>query len=187
MSLSSVPLPELIQQLQLGGDDPRSSDAAVEVLRRFQPLLRKYWAWHRIGEYDDYVQEVMVRLFVALPRLKSLEAFPGLFRKIVIGTATDALRSPRPDTASIEDIDEERLTSVFDESLSTSVVVRSYLEHLPPREREVLSMLFFDDMDPDEVAAKLSLTAGTVRMTKSRAIERLRGLLAGEQRKFRPG
>lgn len=181
--LNGLPLSEIIALLKLGSGDPRSSAAAVEILRRFRPLLRKYWAWHRLGEFDDFVQETMVRLFVALPNLRSAEAFPGLFRRIVIGTATDTLRAPRSETVDLAEVDEARLAIEFDESLSTGVVVRSYLEHLPQREREVLEMLFFDDIDPAEAAMRLSITEGAVRTTKSRALGRIRLHLDGDRKK----
>ena len=183
--LSELPLSSVIVQLRLGEHDPRSSAAATEILRRFQPLLRKYWAWHRLGEYDDFVQEAMLRLFIALPRLRHLESFPGLFRRIVIGTATDALRSREDRLGGTEDLDEEQLTVEFDDSLSTAVVVRSYLEHLPPREREVIEMTFFEDLDPSEVAARVNLSEGAVRATKSRAIARLRTILGAVTKESR--
>ena len=182
--ISDLPLPEVIGYLlRLNESDPRSSAAATEILRRFQPLLRKYWAWHRLGEYEDFVQEAMLRLFIALPSLRNLDSFPGLFRRIVIGTAADALRARVESAADVEDLNDEQLAVEFDESLSTGVVVRSYLEHLPPREREVINLTFFEDLDPAEVAVRLNLSEGAVRMTKSRAIGRLRTILGQDTKK----
>lgn len=182
--LSELPLPSVIALLRLGERDSRSSAAATEILRRFHPLLRKYWAWHRLGEYDDFVQEAMLRLFIALPLLRDVEAFPGLFRRIVIGTAADVLRT-REDRSEVADLDEEQLAAEFDDSLSTAVVIRSHLERLSPREREVIELTFFEDLSPSEVAARLNLSEGAVRMTKSRAISRLRTILGLLQKKIR--
>lgn len=182
-TLADLPLREVIGQLRLDDRDPRSSAAAAEILRRFQPLLRKYWAWHRLGEYEDFVQESMLRLFIALPRLRDVDSFPGLFRRIVIGTATDALRARELKGEELVDLDEEQLSEAFDDSFATAVVVRSYLEHLPPKEREVIQMAFFEDLDPREIAARLEVTEGAVRTTKSRAIARLRTILGHERKK----
>ena len=181
--LGQLPLPQLIEHLRSPQHDPRSSAAAVEILRRFQPLLRKYWAWHRLGSYEDFVQEAMVRLFIALPKLRDAESFPGLFRRIVIGAATDALRKPKAELVNIDEIDEEQLTVGFDESLGTAVVVRSYLELLPPREQLVINLVFFEDRDFPEVARMLGITEGAVRTTKSRAVARLRELLQASEKK----
>jgi len=179
---SALALPLLLARLRNRDNEDTSSQAAVEILRRFQPLLRKYWAWHRLGGYEDFVQETMLRLFIALPRLRDSEAFPGLFRRIVIGTATDALRHKRFEGSDSAAVDAETLSTKFDESLATAVVVRSYLELLPPREREVVHLLYFEDLDASEVAQRLGLSAGAVRMTKSRAISRLRELLVAPRR-----
>jgi len=176
--ISQLPLPEVIKRLQAGERDARSSNAAVEVLRRFQPLLKKYWTWHPYGQYEDFVQEVMLRLFIALPSLRDLEAFPGLFRRIVIGAAADGLRASKGERSNIDEVDEKHLSVEFDESLATAVVVRSYLELLSPREQEVVRLTFLEDVDVADAARHLGLSEGAVRMTRSRAIRRLRELLA---------
>jgi RNA polymerase sigma factor (sigma-70 family) len=183
--LAALPLPLLLARLRDKDNQANASQAAVEILRRFQPLLRKYWAWHRLGEYEDFVQEVMLRLFIALQRLRDANAFPGLLRRIVIGTATDALRSMHFETPDFAALDPDKLTVEFDESLATAVIVRSYLELLPPREQEVVSLLLFEDLDTGEVAQKVGLSVGAVRTTKSRAIRRLRKLLVPQKKSGR--
>jgi RNA polymerase sigma factor (sigma-70 family) len=182
--LPALALSEVIALLRLADPDPRASRAATEILRRFQPLLRKYWAWHRLGEYEDFVQEALLRLFVALPRLRDPAAFPGLFRRVVIGTATDVLRARGTslEAAQVE-MDEEMLVAEFDDSISTPVVVRTYLEHLPPREREVIELSFLDELPVPQVARRMGLTEGGVRTARSRAIARLRSLMGAVTKK----
>ena len=55
--------------------------------------------------------------------------------------------------------------------------MRSYLELLSRREREVLELLYFEDMDPADAAKVLGITAGALRTTKVRALTRLRDAL----------
>lgn len=174
--LSTLPLPEVIGLLRSDEHDARSSAAATEILRRFQPLLRKYWLGRRAGEYEDFVQEAMVRLFIALPKLRDAAAFPGLFRRIVIGTAADTLKGMR-ELDTVYDVSEDELALEFDHAISTAVVVRSYLEELSPREREVVELSFFEDLSAAEVALRLGVSEGSARMTKSRAVARLRTIL----------
>ena len=174
--LMSLPLPEVTELLRLDEHDPRASEAATEVLRRFQPLLRKYWLRHRSGEYEDYVQEAMVRLFIALPKLRDPAAFPGLFRRIVIGTAADASKGVK-DMDDIDEISEDELTKHFDESIAAAVVIGAHLEELTPKERAVIQMTFFEELSAGEIARRQGISEGSVRMTKSRAIGRLRTIL----------
>jgi RNA polymerase sigma factor (sigma-70 family) len=180
---TSLPLPRLLEDLRADAGSGRADEAIREILRRFHPLLRKYWRWQHVGAYEDFLQEVMVRLFSSLPHLRDPDAFPGLLRSIVLATSVDLLRRKSVETVDITDVDPDRFAVEFDESTATPLLVRSYLELLPPREREVLHLSFFADLDPAEVAKSLGLSAGAVRMTKSRALARLRTLLSVEPRR----
>ena len=52
------------------------------------------------------------------------------------------------------------------------------LWRLPPRQREVLALRIFLDLDTDVIARQLGIEAGTVRMHLSRAVAALRHELA---------
>lgn len=173
-----APLDALVAALRLGSE-PVASAAAGEVGRRFSPLVRKYWRAQQCGEYTDFFQEVMVRLFVALPGLRESGAFPGLFRRIVIGAAADYWRSLEPTVADHRSDAmpaPEAVEESFDEDLITCLIVRTYLEVLPPREREVIEFIYMHDLDVVEVAQAIGVTPGAVRTTKRRALQKLRAV-----------
>jgi RNA polymerase sigma-70 factor (sigma-E family) len=48
------------------------------------------------------------------------------------------------------------------------------LRHLPPRQREVIALRIFLDLDTDVIARQLGIEAGTVRMHLSRGVTALR-------------
>ncbi len=48
------------------------------------------------------------------------------------------------------------------------------LRRLPPRQREVIALRIFLDLDTDAIARQLGIEAGTVRMHLSRAVTALR-------------
>jgi RNA polymerase sigma-70 factor (ECF subfamily) len=58
--------------------------------------------------------------------------------------------------------------------------VRSGLDRLPDRDREVLVLRFLEDLSTAEAAAVLGTGASTVKMRLVRALQRLRDLLGGE-------
>jgi len=59
--------------------------------------------------------------------------------------------------------------------------VQAALALLPPRDREVLVLLYMEELSVAEIGAVLGMTEGAVRTRHVRALERLRGLLpAGE-------
>src|SRR5687767_14859473 len=92
--LEAAPLSQLIAWFRGDHDDAIRSRAAAEILRRFEPLLRKYCRClgRPAEDYRDFVQEVMVRVLISLPRLRDPRAFPGLMRNIVTNTAADIWR-----------------------------------------------------------------------------------------------
>jgi RNA polymerase sigma-70 factor (ECF subfamily) len=57
--------------------------------------------------------------------------------------------------------------------------VRAALEQLPPRDREVLVLLYMEDLSAVEIAAILGLSEGAVRARHLRALDRLRRLMPG--------
>lgn len=177
---------------EAGLSDARDASPYVEeIIRRFEPLLRA--AWRRVSQapeydYQDFVHDVFVKLFQGLPHLENAKAFPGYFRKVALSVVADhyrrRLRTAEPYPEAFEGaVEREALESLVervDDTLQTAVLVRSYLEHLPPKEREVLYLEFFRETPTKEIGKILKLTPGAVRMLKSRALSRLRKVLADE-------
>ena len=55
--------------------------------------------------------------------------------------------------------------------------VRAALETLSPDDRDLLRALYFEQIDAVDLAARLGLTAGALRVRKHRAVERLAAAL----------
>ena len=150
-----------------------------ELIGRFEPLLRRAWQRDISGEYQDFVQDVFVRLFAGLPQLRNPKAFPGYLRSIVLSVASHHWRRKgrAPSRTAFE---VERLVHGFDEELITRIFIRTYVERLPMREREVISMAYLEDLSTSEIAHKLGVTTGAARTLKRRAISRLRELFLND-------
>jgi len=174
--VQAMPVEQLVCELR-GASPENSSIFFEEIVRRFEPLIRK--AWRRsahLSEYDDFAQDAFVRLFRGLPGLQNPKAFPGYFRSIVISVLLDNLRrGPWPFTDDIKAT--EQVTESVDKQILTGIFVRSYLEHLPPREKEVISLEYLGDYPTADIAIKLGLKPGAVRTVKARALKRLREML----------
>jgi len=170
---------ELIVQLRATRIE-QASPYCEELILRFEPLLRR--AWHEVGgEYEDFVQDVFLRLFAGLPQLRNPKAFPGYFRSVALSVASRWWRRERlAIKRSEEDID--RLLLHTDESLITGIFVRSYLEHLPIRERQIIELIFLEEWSMNDIAEFLDLEPGAVRATKSRALKKLRAFLLKDAR-----
>jgi RNA polymerase sigma-70 factor (ECF subfamily) len=64
--------------------------------------------------------------------------------------------------------------------------VRSTLERMAPRDREVLVLRYLEMLTNAEVADVLGISEGAVKVRHFRALERFRGLLGDEHREERP-
>ena len=128
-------------------------------------FLKLYRVWPRLvrrGELDGYVRRMVVRAFLSENRRKwrSREHLPG--------ELPDVPASPESDHA-------QRLS------------VRAALAGVPPKQRAVLVLRYWDDLSVEETAAALGCTAGTVKSQSARGLATLRKLLDPHQLGHFPG
>jgi RNA polymerase sigma-70 factor (ECF subfamily) len=74
----------------------------------------------------------------------------------------DALPDPGVDAETAAGLDEDR------------ALVRSVMESLPQKERQLLQWLFFEDCDKDEVCRRLDIDRNYLRVLLHRAKHRFR-------------
>jgi RNA polymerase sigma factor (sigma-70 family) len=92
-----------------------------------------------------------------------------------VNLATDRwrLRTRRPQEAGDEGLD--RLTVIDAHAqVEDRLELVAALRTLPPRQRAVLVLRYFDDLTEAETARLLGCSVGTVKSTTSRALARLR-------------
>jgi len=171
------------------GGDTRARD---DLLTLIHPLVLKYCR-ARLGRQeslmssaDDVAQDVCMAVVSALPnyQLKGLS-----FRAFVYGIAahkvTDAFRAigrnraepvaDLPDGPVTADGPEHRLLAA-----EMSARLGRLLNHLTPRQREVLVLRLAVGLSAEETAQAVRSTPGAVRVTQHRALGRLRKILLGE-------
>lgn len=68
----------------------------------------------------------------------------------------------------------------YEYSIKTEIVETIYnsIEHLPEECRKIFKLLYYDELKPAEVAARLQISVNTVYVQKSRAVNTLRLKLA---------
>ena len=177
ISLTSAPLEELLEILTAAErNEAQCNHAIEEIARRFKPLVIKYWQkTGRTIEYAEFLQEVFSRLFGSIGALRDARAFPGFLRRIVVGAAADYWRL-RKQEGEAYGLDIDELHEAFDADLVTALAIRTVLERLPEHERVVMELSFLEDRGSADVGRRLGISAGAVRVTKSRAIKHLRDL-----------
>jgi len=164
-------------------DDRRRAEFEQFVAGSTNSLLRTaYLLVGDLAESEDLVQECFVAVAKRWPRVRSMEHPRAYARRVLLNLALDgsARRSRRRLELERSDTIDER----FDERSSgelTAVDSRSELvaalARLPPRQRAVLVLRYFEDLSESETAAALQCSIGTVKSTASRALARLQSAM----------
>lgn len=126
------------------------------------------------AEAEDLVQTTLAKTYASWSRVRDVNAAPGYARTVLVNTATSwfrkrSWRNERP-TAEPPDLAHET-------DPSDRPALMSALTELPPRQRAVIVLRFYEDLSVAQAAAALGVTEGTVKSQTSDALARLRTLL----------
>jgi RNA polymerase sigma-70 factor (sigma-E family) len=134
--------------------------------------------WHAA---QDAVQTALTRLYLAWPRLQRREAVDPYVRQIVIRSVVDQRRLARfRREASWAQPPDTRFTADLAEATPDRLAVLAALAQVPPRQRAVLVLRYWEDQSVDEVALALGCSTGTVKSQAARGLQTLRELLGDE-------
>jgi len=162
----------------IGGRDRQEFEAFVAASS--DRLLRTAYLLTRdSGHAEDVVQSALLR---TARRWRSARRAPEAYaRTVVTNLVKDRWRGlrRRPAEAPLE---HDVPIAVHDGLLDRDALMRAARE-LPPGQRAVLVLRFFDDLSVEETARTLGVTAGTVKSQTSRALVTLRAALASDSEK----
>jgi RNA polymerase sigma-70 factor (sigma-E family) len=126
------------------------------------------------GLAEDLVQTALAKTYAAWPKVRDVQAAPGFARTTMVNTASSWFRKHgwRNEVPTELLPDHSR-----DADLSDRPAVLDALRRLPPRQRAVVVLRFYEDLSVAETAHALGCTDGTVKSQTSKALDTLRGLL----------
>lgn len=146
-------------------------------LRRFGYLLCA--DWHLA---EDLVQNTLVKMFKAWPRIQQRDTVNRYARQTLTRTWLDEKRRPwRRSEARDGELPELADPAVDvaahgDRGFDREMVLRAMTE-VPPRQRAVLVLRYWEDLSIAETAATLSCSEGNVKSQQSRGLEKLRTVI----------
>jgi RNA polymerase sigma-70 factor (sigma-E family) len=159
---------------QRGWDDERF---VTFVTERSSALLS--YAHRLTGQphdAEDLLQDVLIRCAAAWPRILQQDDPEGYVRRALARGAINRWRRgwrelPRaePGHGSVDD------------DLAQSEPVWAAVKALPPRQRAVVVLRYYEGLSEAEIAAVLRIRPGTVKSQASRALSTLRGALSAER------
>jgi RNA polymerase sigma-70 factor (sigma-E family) len=166
------------------GRDAAGDAAFTEFAAASRGRLRST-AYLLCGDWErasDHVQEGLIRVYVAWPRLVRHGGELAYARKAVVSAFLDSRRkrssterpaSEHSDRASAEDL----AAGVADRAALMAALAR-----LPRRQCACLVLRYFEELDVRETAAALGCSEGTVKSQTSRALASLREMFEDASR-----
>lgn len=145
-------------------------DARALVMRRTAYLL--CGDWHRA---EDIVQTALIKLYVAWSRVRK-DSVDAYARKVLVRTAIDESRRGFFQRERSVDVVPE--PAVTDDSADFDL--RQALDALPPGQRAVVVLRYWEDLSITETARILGRTEGTVKSQAAKGLAALRELLEDE-------
>jgi RNA polymerase sigma-70 factor (sigma-E family) len=157
---------------------PLTDDEFTELVHVAWPGLYRT-AYLMLGDHqlaEDLVQASLAKTYASWRKVKDPAAAPAYARVVLANTAASwfrrrSWRNERPTEVLPEQAAEH------DPSHRPALV--DALRQLPPRQRAVVVLRYYDDLSVREVAHALGCSEGTVKSQTSDALARLR-LLLGE-------
>lgn len=133
--------------------------------------------WHRA---EDLVQQTFTKLYLAWRRIERHEALDNYTRRTLLHTflserrrawfRNESIGSPaiEPAAPPVAGTDER-------------LMLLDALMKVPPRQRAVLVLRYWEDQSIQQTAELLGCSAGNVKSQSTRGLATLRGLLEGER------
>ena len=149
------------------------------VASRTPALLRSaYLLVGDHGQAEDLVQTALVKTYLAWSRIREPGAVESYVRRTMATTATSWWRGRRFRERVVETLPETAATDDLDPSLERDRLW-SHLRQLPPRQRAVLVLRYYEGLSEAEIADSLGVSKGTVKSQNSKAMATLRSKLGG--------
>ena len=134
----------------------------------------------RLGDRDEAVeaaQEVMVRAYVALPKLKKPKAFSSWLLGIAEHVAKESRRRKRRTPQFNGDTVLDSIQARPETDHSPDLALARAVARLSDEQRNVILLRFYGNQSCAEIGRQLGVSTGTVTSRLSRAYARLREVL----------
>jgi RNA polymerase sigma-70 factor (sigma-E family) len=126
------------------------------------------------GLAEDLVQTALAKTYAAWPKVRDIRSAPGFARTTLVNTASSWFRR----RSWRNELPTESLPETgHDPDPSVRPAVVDALSQLPPRQRAVVVLRFYEDLSVAEAARALGCSEGTVKSQTSKALDTLRRLL----------
>lgn len=151
------------------------------LVRRYQEKV--YWIARRFaGDHDsadDIAQEVFIKIYSALGSFRGESSFFTWLYRITVNIALNHLRKKRVKTVfRMEDVAEDEVTSTDDPTLNIEhreleESLEMAIRRLPPKQRTVFVLRFFEELPYEEIASILKTSEGGLKANYFHALRKI--------------
>jgi len=152
------------------------------VVKRHQDAVSK-WMWRFTRDrviLEELVQDVFIEAWVSLSRFKGESAFRTWLFTIATRVGYRYWRKKAKDVAITTEAADRVMIDDGEKEITSSEAAEALyglLSGLPPRDRLVLTLMYFEEMDTKEIARMTGWTRSMVKVQAYRARNKLRKLL----------
>ena len=153
----------------------RDAEFAAYMSARQPGLLRTaYLLTGNRHEAEDLVQTALAKLYLSWDKVERRELVDGYVRRILVNEHHSLWRRAwkRREYPSDDLPDRRGSTDRYDEGLSEALW--NFVRTLPPKQRAVVVLRYYEDLSEAETAETLGISVGTVKSQCSRALAQLR-------------
>ncbi|MBI1804638.1 MAG: RNA polymerase sigma factor [Ignavibacteriae bacterium] len=153
-----------------------------ELVRRYQEKV--YWIARRVvgshDDADDIVQDVFVRVYRGLKDFRSESGFYTWVYRITVNLSLNAIRTKRvKDFLRLDDVEEPAYDGNDGQPDSAilqdeyKAVLERAIDRLPPKQKLVFMMRYFDEIPYEEMAKILSKSVGGLKANYFHALKKI--------------
>ncbi len=157
--------------------------AYARLIRRYQAAVTaQMWRFSRDPlVVEELVQEVFVECYMSLAKFRGRAPFLHWLRRIATRVGYRHWKRKARDRRRRESLDRQPPPEpALPEDLTPSEageVLHALFERLPPEDRLVLTLHYFDELDMNEIAERMGWSRSLAKVRAFRARKKLRALL----------
>lgn len=123
---------------------------------------------------DDLAQQTLVRAYLAWDRVMDAAAPDAYVRKILVNTLITESGRRRRGEEALALVEVRAVTDGPEDQVVLHEEIWSRIELLPPRQRAVIVLRYYEDLSEAAIAETLGCAPGTVKAHASAALKTLR-------------
>lgn len=129
---------------------------------------------------EDVVQTALAKTALAWPRVRRKDNPEGYVRRAIVTTHLNALRRKPWREQPREAIPDDMSAADPEQELDERDAMWTALAELPPKQRAVLVLRYYEDLSEADIADVLNCSRGTVKSQAAKGLSRLREIVDKE-------